>query len=70
MKKKQKKQKITKKFSDSGRPEVAGAGRNLGGAGLNREFITMTVQCFKKLCLKSKTTKADEIHDYYMAWKK
>ena len=47
-------------------PEVAGAGRNLGGAGLNREFITLTVQCFKKLCLKSKTKKADEIHDYYL----
>ena len=34
--------------------------------GHNREFITLTVQCFKKLCLKSKTTRADEIHDYYL----
>lgn len=41
--------------------------RNLGGAGLNRETILMTIHCFKKLCLKTKTKKSDEIHDYYLS---
>jgi predicted GIY-YIG superfamily endonuclease len=27
----------------------------------------MTIQCFKKLCLKARTSKADEIHDYYIS---
>jgi hypothetical protein len=40
--------------------------KNKGGAGLNKEYIYMTVNCFKKLCLKAKTSKADEIHDYYI----
>jgi len=39
---------------------------NLGGAGLNKETILMTINTFKKLCLKSKTKKADEIHDYFI----
>jgi hypothetical protein len=34
--------------------------------GYNKEYITLTINCFKKLCLKSKTTKADQIHDYYI----
>jgi len=34
--------------------------------GHNREHIMMTVKTFKSLCLKAGTTKADEIHDYYM----
>jgi len=34
--------------------------------GHNREYITLTINCFKKLCLKSKTDKADVIHDYYV----
>jgi len=40
--------------------------KNIGGAGLNKEYITLTINCFKKLCLISKTTKASEIHDYYI----
>jgi hypothetical protein len=40
--------------------------RNLGGAGLNKETILMTINTFKKFCLKSGTKKADEIHDYYI----
>ena len=40
--------------------------RNLGGAGLNRETILLTVNTFKKFCLKAGTKKADEIHDYYI----
>ena len=34
--------------------------------GSNKEDITLTIHCFKKLCLKAQTTKADEIHDYYL----
>jgi hypothetical protein len=30
------------------------------------ENITMTINTFKKLCLKAGTSKADEIHDYYI----
>jgi len=34
--------------------------------GYNKEKILMTINTFKKLCLKSDTKKADEIHDYYI----
>ncbi len=34
--------------------------------GRQAEYITLTINCFKKLCLKSKTFKADQIHDYYV----
>ncbi len=34
--------------------------------GRQAEFTLLTVNCFKKLCLKAKTKKADEIHDYYI----
>ena len=50
-------------------PQVGGAAfptKNLGGAGKNKEQILMTINTFKKLCLKSNTTKADEIHDYFI----
>lgn len=58
--------------------EVGGAGihklnedvKNLGGAGLNREQITLTINTFKKFCLKACTKKADEIHDYYIKLEK
>ena len=40
--------------------------KNLGGAGLNKETILMTVNTFKKFCLKAGTKRADEIHDYYI----
>jgi len=40
--------------------------RNLGGAGLNKEQIVLTINTFKKFCLKSETKKADEVHDYYI----
>ena len=41
-------------------------GKNIGGAGQNKEQIMLTVNTFKKFCLKSNTKKADEIHDYYI----
>jgi len=34
--------------------------------GQNKQTITLTVRCFKSLCLKSQTKKASEIHEYYM----
>jgi hypothetical protein len=56
-------------------PQVGGAGsqtnksdnsKNLGGAGFNKETILLTINTFKKFCLKANTKKADEIHDYYL----
>ena len=38
----------------------------LGGEGLLKEKILMNINTFKKLCLKSNTKKADEIHDYFI----
>ena len=40
--------------------------KNLGGSGLNKEHILMNIITFKKLCLKSCTQKADEVHDYFL----
>ena len=34
--------------------------------GQNKEKITLTVNTFKKFCLKAGTKKADEIHEYYI----
>ncbi len=51
-------------------PATSGAGKKLGGSGLNKEKILLTVNCFKKLCLKAGTKKADEIHDYYIKLEK
>jgi hypothetical protein len=34
--------------------------------GHNKQIIMLTVRCFKSLCLKAQTTKASEIHEYYM----
>jgi hypothetical protein len=39
----------------------ANTNKNLGGAGLNKETILMTVNTFKKFCLKAGTKRADEI---------
>jgi len=35
--------------------------------GHNKEQILMTINTFKKLCLKADTKKADDIHDYYIS---
>lgn len=34
--------------------------------GYNKEIFLLNVKTFKKLCLKSNTKKADEIHDYFI----
>jgi hypothetical protein len=47
-------------------PPTCGASKVKGCAGLNKEKILMTINTFKKLCLKSNTKKADEIHDYFI----
>lgn len=47
-------------------PKIQSDRKNLGGAGMNKERITLTINCFKKLCLKSRTERADKIHDYYI----
>ena len=54
-------------------PQVGGAAFsekenniNLGGSGLNKENILLSVNTFKKFCLKAGTKKADEVHEYYI----
>ena len=37
-----------------------------GSGGYNIKKIFLTVKCFKSMCLKAGTKKADEIHEYYM----
>ena len=34
--------------------------------GQNKQTILLTIKCFKSLCLKAQTSKASEIHEYYM----
>lgn len=57
---------ITKKAASPCREAAPDYEKNLGGAGLNKETILLTIRCFKKLCLKTKTKKSDEIHEYYL----
>jgi hypothetical protein len=38
--------------------------------GHNKEKILMTIETFKKFCMKANTKKADEIHDYYIKLEK
>jgi hypothetical protein len=48
-------------------PQVGGASSNdekWGGNNIKKIFLT--IKCFKSLCLKAQTKKADEIHEYYM----
>ena len=52
-------------------PQAGGAKNDISKTkenrgGHNKEIIMMTINCFKKFCLKSDTKKADEIHKYYM----
>lgn len=46
-------------------PEASGAKKGMRG-GHNKEIIMLNVDTFKKFCLKAGTTKADEIHDYFI----
>lgn len=40
---------------------------SLQHGGQNKETILLTIKCFKKLCMKTKTKKSDEIHEYYIS---
>lgn len=46
--------------------EVSQETEKIETRGRKQEYITLTVNCFKKLCLKSRTDQADKIHDYYV----
>jgi len=41
-------------------------GKNLGGAGQNKETILLTVDCFKNFCMLAATPKAKIIRSYYV----
>ena len=45
-------------------PVTTGAIKSKGGE--NKEIILLTINCFKKFCLKASTEKADKIYDYYI----
>jgi hypothetical protein len=47
-------------------PEPSGAKKENTRGGHNKEKIMLNVKTFKKLCLKTGTKKADEIHDYFI----
>jgi hypothetical protein len=38
--------------------------------GQNKQTIMLNINCFKSLCMKARTKKADEIHEYYMKMEK
>ncbi len=46
-------------------PNLAGAKKEQRG-GHNKEIIMMTINAFKRICLKAGTKKACEIHNYYL----
>ena len=47
-------------------PPRRGAVLDTVNGGQNKEKIMLTVNTFKKFCLKAGTKKADEVHDYYI----
>lgn len=60
-----------KTYEQKTAPQVGGVPREnalkgLGGEGKLKEKILMTINTFKKLCLKSNTKKADDIHEYFI----
>ena len=38
-----------------------------GSGGMNKETILVTTNCFKRICLKTKSVMSDKIVDYYLA---
>ena len=53
------------KSSSESAPATSGAVLKQNG-GHNKQTIMLTIKCFKSLCLKAQTSKASEIHEYYM----
>ena len=47
-----------------GTPKARSNDEKWGGSNIKKFFLT--IKCFKSLCLKAQTKKADEIHEYYM----
>jgi hypothetical protein len=47
-----------------GTPKASSPDEKWGGSNIKKIFLT--IKCFKSLCLKAQTKKADEIHEYYM----
>ena len=45
---------------------AASAAKKETRGGHNQETILLTIRCFKKLCLKAKTKKSNDIHEYYL----
>jgi len=45
-------------------PAITGAIKSKGGE--NKEYICLTINCFKKFCMKASTKQADKIYDYYI----
>jgi hypothetical protein len=43
---------------------------NKNAGGQNKETIMLTINTFKKFCMKANTKKADEVHDYYIKLEK
>jgi phage anti-repressor protein len=50
-------------------PQVGGAKKDARG-GHNKEVIMLTINTFKRFCLKAGTKKSDEIHEYYIKMEK
>jgi hypothetical protein len=47
-------------------PAISGAVLQKQNGGQNKEKILLNIYTFKKLCIKSNTKKADEVHDYFI----
>ncbi len=52
--------------NDQFHAEIEGSKHDDARGGSNKETIMLTVNTFKKFCLKAGTKKADEVHDYYL----
>lgn len=59
---------LTKYFkeNDDYKITLCNSAKRKNEGGFNKEQIMMNIKTFKKLCLKTRTDKADEIHEYYL----
>jgi hypothetical protein len=62
---------LVKKFKENIDYTISTGGvknkKNLGGSGLNKEQIMLTIDCFKRLCMFANTKEAENIREYYVA---
>ena len=47
-------------------PEISGASLLKQNGGQNRQKVMLNIRTFKRLCIKSNTKKANEIHEYFI----